>query len=141
MGSHVAVRPRGTRALLEHFQVDMNKANQLLRSFAHLNWTTLLVALCEIRQARGTTIEENAEFDRIVFAVRACPPAQRIAIGSAVAKVVAEGPQSHCYCVRLFNILRAWFPTVDVEQNKGYVDQMLNEEAQHMQVDLSAVLL
>ena len=58
-------RPRETRARLEHFHVDMNKANQLLRTFAQLNWTTLLVALCEIRQARGTTVEENVEFDRM----------------------------------------------------------------------------
>ena len=98
------------------------------------------MALCEIRQARGTTIEQNAEFDRIVLAVRACPPAQRIAIGNAVAKIVAEGAQYHCYCVRLFNILRAWFPTVAAEQNKQDVDQMLKEEDQRMQVDLSVAL-
>ena len=127
-------RPRGTRARLEHVHVDMNKANQLLRTFAQLNWTTSLVALCEIRQARGTTAEQNADFDRIVLTVRACSPAQRMALGNAVAKIVEEGAQHHCYCVRLFDVLRVWFPEVPAGHWRQGVEPEPSEEGQQFDV-------
>ena len=131
-------KPAETRVLLKSFDMDMAGANDLMATVGELNWTTFLVALCEIRQAMGRTAASRASFCSLVEQVEMNPGLHNV-IRQLTAALVAEGATSkHCYCVRLCHVLReallspsigaARTPTAHVEADGDRIHMLLKKD-------------
>ena len=91
--------------LLEYFQMDMGKANDMIRDVHGLNWTTFLVLLCEVRQEMG---QSRAQMERLLTWLEE-RPGLKDAVDQVVKEVVEAGATSHeCYCVRVCSVVRGW---------------------------------
>ena len=91
--------------LLEYFQMDMGKANDMIRDVHGLNWTTFLVLLCEVRQEMG---QSRAQMERLLTWLEE-RPGLKDAVDQVVKEVVEAGATSHeCYCVRVCSVVRCW---------------------------------
>ena len=96
--------PASTRELLAFFEVDMAVANGVIASNPEMNWTTLLVCLCEVRQAMGN---DREAFIQLLEQVESRPHLASFVDAVTIA-IVKEGAHAkNCYCVRLCAKLRA----------------------------------
>ena len=101
--------PKKTRELLQYFNLDMKKANEVICATPGMNWTTFLVCLCEIRQAMGDTPQSKDNFIRLVQLLEVRPNLHA-AVTSVSDWVVAEGAVStECYAVRVCKMVQSWF--------------------------------
>ena len=108
-------KPAETRELISYFSLDMHSANRLILQTRGLNWTTLLVCLCELRQVASTaTVLEDLQ--RLASWVVACP--ERVsAVEEVVDAVVKEGARpKQCYCERVCSVVQAWKRADDQQQ-------------------------
>ena len=96
--------PASTRELIAFFEVDMAVANRVIASNPEMNWTTLLVCLCEVRQAMGN---DREAFIQLLEQVESRPHLASF-VDAVTIEIVKEGASAkNCYCVRLCAKLRA----------------------------------
>ena len=82
----------------------MAVANRVIASNQEMNWTTLLVCLCEVRQAMGNHREA---FIQLLEQVESRPHLASF-VDAVTIEIVKEGASDkNCYCVRLCAKLRA----------------------------------
>lgn len=96
---------------LNYFELTMEQANELIQENSYMNWTTLLVLLCEVRQAidaKGLShflwtldklMVRNAELSPVVEDVT-----------DFIVESGAKGKT--CYCVRLYEQVDAWLTSL-----------------------------
>jgi hypothetical protein len=90
-------------AMLKEYDIDMSMANELLKLTKGMNWTTFLFALCELRQAR------EADDSKLYSVLARLDEAPRLRdVARIVDRIVQEGAQSLCYCVRAVNAVAAY---------------------------------
>ena len=110
-------KPAETKDLIEYFGLDMDSANKLISQTRGLNWTTLLVCLCEVRQA-APTVTALEDLQSLACWVGAYPE-RLVAVQKVVDAVVQEGARSkQCYCERVCDVVQEW-KRVDEEQLLG----------------------
>ena len=64
-------KPSETRQTLRHLKLNMAGANAFIQSVEGMNWTSLLVCVCELRQAMGPTAATQRKFHRLMQHVSA----------------------------------------------------------------------
>ena len=85
----------------------MTGANKLLRDGLGVNWTTLPVMLCEIRQEIGSDVTASALGEMVAWLESR--PERACAVEIVVAEVVARGSvPKQCYMVRVCSVVRSW---------------------------------
>ena len=89
------------------FDLTMEQANQIIQDNSYMNWTTLLILLCEVRQAIFT--KGLAHFvwtlDKLSFRYEELAPA----IANVTQSLVRSGAKGNtCYCVRLYEEVDSW---------------------------------
>jgi hypothetical protein len=101
--------PSATLELLEYFTLDMEGANGLIGATEGMNWTTLLVFLCEVRQAMA---DDRAGFVVMLEKLEA-RPGLIDAVQDVVVDIVAEGAKGKdCYCTRVCARVHDWLDGV-----------------------------
>ena len=110
-------KPAETRELISYFSLDMHSANRLMSQTRGLNWTTLLVCLCEVRQVAPTATALE-DLQSLASWVGACP--ERVAaVEEVVDAVVKEGARpKQCYCERVCAVVQEW-KRAEEEQQLG----------------------
>ena len=103
--------------MITYFGLDMQSANRLISQTRGLNWTTLLVCLCEVRQV-APTVTALEDLQSLAFWAGASP--ERLsAVQEVVDAVVKEGARpKQCYCERVCAVVQEW-KRVDEEQLPG----------------------
>ena len=110
-------KPKETKEMITYFGLDMQSANRLISQTRGLNWTTLLVCLCEVRQV-APTVTALEDLQSLAFWAGASP--ERLsAVQEVVDAVVKEGARpKQCYCERVCAVVQEW-KRVDEEQLPG----------------------
>ena len=93
------------RELLAEFELDMKGANALLGNGDGLNWTTILILLCEVRQEIGEDLDAFKE----LLTWLENHPERMSDVDQTVQEIVQAGASSKdCYCVRVCSVVRGW---------------------------------
>ena len=110
-------KPAKTRELISYFSLDMHSANRLISQTCGLNWTTLLVCLCEVRQV-ASTVAALEDLQSLASWVGVCQ--ERVAaVEEVVDAVVKEGARpKECYCERVCAVVQEW-KRAEEEQQLG----------------------
>lgn len=92
---------------VDYFELTMEQANDLIRENSFMNWTTLLVLLCEVRQAIDAKGLSHFlwTLDKLVVRNAELAPALED-VTDFLVQLGAKGKT--CYCVRLYEQVDAW---------------------------------
>ena len=96
---------------VDFFKLTMEDANMLIQETPTMNWTTLLVLLCETRQAIDA--KGMSHFHWTLDKLDARKYQLASAVEDATSTIVNMGAKgSTCYCVRLYMLVDAWLEPV-----------------------------